>query len=173
MLNNRINSYTDMIGIMAEEQNGFRMGRSCEDHIFTVSTIIKNKLSSSKCTFTCFIDMQKAFDSVDRDLLFHKLISYNITGKIFWAIKSMYVNIQSCLQLNEIFTDWFSVLNGVKQGDNLSPTLFALFINDLVNECGCSTTRLTFPIKGFLGVGFKYLLSPRRPVRVSCGRLWP
>ena len=84
--------------------------------------------------FACFIDMQKAFDWVDRDLLFYKLISYNITGKIYWAIKSMYVNTQSCLQINEFFTDWFSVLNGVKQGDNLSPTLFALFINDLVNE---------------------------------------
>ena len=134
VLNNRINSYTDMIGIMAEEQNGFRKGRSCEDHIFTLSTIIKNRLDSSKCTFACFIDMQKAFDWVDRDLLFYKLISYNITGKIYWAIKSMYVNTQSCLQLNKIFTDWFSVLNGVKQGDDFSPTLFTLFINDLVNE---------------------------------------
>ena len=57
--------------------------------------------------------MQKAFDWVDRDLIFHKLISY-ITGKIYWAIKSMHVNMQSYQQLNEISTDWYSVFNGVK-----------------------------------------------------------
>ena len=78
--------------------------------------------------------MKKAFDWVDRDLLFFKLLNYNITGKIYWAIKSMYTNTQSCIQLQQTFTDWFSVLNGVKQGDNLSPSLFALYINDLVHE---------------------------------------
>ena len=44
----------------------------------------------------------------------------------------MYHNTQSCIQLNKSFTNWFQVLNGVKQGDNLSPALFGLFINDLV-----------------------------------------
>ena len=39
--------------------------------------------------------------------------------------------------------------------------------------CGCSTTRLRLPIKGFGGVGLKYLLSPRPSVRVGCGRLGP
>ena len=46
VLNNRINTYTDLIGIIAEEQNGFRKGRSCEDHVFTLSTIIKKSSKS-------------------------------------------------------------------------------------------------------------------------------
>ena len=138
VLNNRINTYTDLIGIIAEEQNGFRKGRSCEDHVFTLSTIIKNRLNLSKNTFACFIDMQKAFDWVDRNLLFYRLLLYNITGKIYQAIKVMYHNTQSCIQLNKSFTNWFQVLNGVKQGDNLSPALFGLFINDLVRELNCT-----------------------------------
>ena len=114
VLNNRINSYTDMIGIIAEEQNGFRRGRSCEDHIFTLTSMIQNRLNASKDTFACFIDMKKAFDWVDRDLLFFKLLNYNITGKIYWAIKSLYTNTKSCIQLHQTLTDWFSVSNGVK-----------------------------------------------------------
>ena len=94
--------------------------------------LLKNRLNLSKNTFACFIDMQKAFDWVDRNLLFYRLLLYNITGKIYQAIKVMYHNTQSFIQLNKSFTNWFQVLNGVKQGDNLSPALFGLFINDLV-----------------------------------------
>ena len=134
VLNNRINTYTNLIGIIAEEQNGFRKGRSCEDHIYTLSSIIKNRQNLSKSTFACFIDMQKAFDWVDRNLLFYRLLLYNITGKMYKAIVAMYQNTQFCIKLNESFTDWFQVHNWVKQGDNLSPTLFGLFVNDLVRE---------------------------------------
>ena len=109
----------------------------------------KKRLNVSKDTFACFIDMKKAFDWVDRDLLFFKFLNYNITGKIYWAIKSMYTNTQSCIQLQQTFTNWFSVLNGVKQGDNLSPSLFALYINDLVqelNSIGCGIRIETYVI---------------------------
>ena len=78
----------------------------------------------------------------------------------------MYVNIcESCLQLNEIFTDWFSVLNGVKQGDNLSPTLFALFINDIVNEInylGYGIQVMTYKINVLLNADDTVILAKMR-----------
>lgn len=52
----------------------------------------------------------------------------------------MYVNSQSCVQLNNTLTDWFSVEQGVRQGDSLSPTLFSLYLNDLaveIKSLGC------------------------------------
>ena len=78
--------------------------------------------------------MQKAFDWVNRDLLWYKLLIHNITGNIYWAIRSLYKNTISCVRLNNLYSNWFNVVNGVRQGDNLSPTLFGIFINDLAIE---------------------------------------
>ena len=64
-------------------------------------------------------------------MLMYRLLSYNIDGKMFRAIRNLYDNTQSTIKLNGYITEFFNVTCGVKQGDNLSPTLFSLFINDL------------------------------------------
>ncbi len=51
-------------------QNGFRHKRSCEEHIYTLTSSIRNRLSQNQSTYCCFIDKQKAFEWVDRDLCF-------------------------------------------------------------------------------------------------------
>ena len=62
-------------------------------------------------------------------------MQYNIDGRMYKAIVSLYSGTQCCMKLrNDLFTDWFNVQLGVKQGDNLSPTLFSLYINELVKE---------------------------------------
>ena len=66
---------------------------------------------------------------------FYSLIRNNIKGNIYRAIKSLYSKTWACVRIqNSTFTDFFLTNTGVRQGDNLSPTLFALYINDLVTE---------------------------------------
>ena len=98
-------------------------------YIFTLTSIVRNRLHVNKSTFVAFIDMQKAFD-----LLWYKLLINNITGKIYWAVQSLYKSTLSCIRLNNLYTDWLRVDSGVRQGDNFSPTLFRIFINDLAIE---------------------------------------
>ncbi len=117
-----------------DEQNGFRKGRSCQDHIFTLTSVLRNRQAENKPTFAAFVDMQKAFDWVDRDLLFLKLLLNNIDGKVYNAIKSMYTDTTASLKINKLETDWFRCESGVRQGDVLSTTLFSIFINDLAKE---------------------------------------
>ena len=87
-----------------------------------------------KSTFATFIDLQKALDYVDRDALLYKLLLNKIDGKFYYSVKAMYTNTEASVKLNGSLSSWFPCTSGVKQGDNLSPTLFALFINDLAEE---------------------------------------
>lgn len=130
ILNHRLVSYLEDNNLLVDEQNGFRRERSCADHVFTLNSIIQNR----KETFVAFIDLQKAFDTVDRDLLKFSLLNNGIDGDFYNSIKSIYGNTVSCVRVSELCTDWFSTSAEVRQGDNLSPTLFALFINDLAKE---------------------------------------
>ena len=61
------------------------------------------------------------------------MVAYGIYGKIFYVIRSLYKNLQSCVRVNGRFTNWFPLSAGVRQG-TLAPTLFAIFINDLAME---------------------------------------
>ena len=129
-INNRLSYYLETNDGIADEQNGFRPNRSCEDHIFSLNSILRNNTS----VFATFIDLKKAFDFVDRDLLLYKLLLAEIDGKMYDSIKSIYISTTSCIRINGKLTDWFDCKTGVKQGDCLSPTIFSLFVNDLVRE---------------------------------------
>ncbi len=93
IINNCIVCYCEDNNVHEDEQNGFRKKRSCEDHIFTLTYILRNRMAEAKDTFCAFIDMQKTFDWVDRDLLFYRLLKYNITGSIYYCIKALYCDI--------------------------------------------------------------------------------
>ena len=101
--------------------------------------------SRNKKLFCCFVDYTKAFDSIWREALWHKLISNGIQGKILNVIKNLYAQIKSCVFLNGEKSEFFISTRGVRQGENLSPLLFSLFVNDIESEflkLGCSYINL-------------------------------
>ena len=129
ILNNRLKSYLE--NILLENQAGFREGYSTLDHIFTLHIIINLYKRMSKDLFMAFIDYQKAFDTIWRTGLWLKLIKSGVTGKFLAVIKDMYKKSKAYVFQNGQKSNPFNSEMGVKQGEILSPLLFAIYINDL------------------------------------------
>ena len=85
-------------------------------------------------------------------MLLYKLSKIGVVGKFYNAIKSMYNSPKSRVVLNEFETEFFDCPIGVKQGDCLSPTLFAIFINDLAEEIKHCGTGLELDENTFVNV---------------------
>ena len=66
--------YCEHGNLIVDEQNGFRPGRSCTDHIFVLTVLKCNRLALNMDTFSAFIDMEKAFDWLNRMLLLYRPI---------------------------------------------------------------------------------------------------
>ena len=142
VINNRLGSYLDNNNTIGEEQAGFRAGYSGTDHIFTLHSIINFFLAKKKRLYCAFIDYEKAFDLVDRSFLWVKMINENVTGKLLCVIQDLYSKAKSQVQWNQELSGHFSCTTGVRQGENLSPLLFALFLNDLSSFIGESVDGL-------------------------------
>jgi len=131
ILNKRMLDYAENNGLLCDEQNGFRRNRSCVDHIYVLNSVLKNRMNEGKDTYCAFIDFKKAFDFINRDLMMYRLLLYGYKGKLFRSVQSMYFKTFCTVKINDLSTEWFETLSGVKQGDCMSSTLFALYINDL------------------------------------------
>ena len=132
VLNNRLNFYLESMNVLCEEQAGFRKNYGTYDHIFNLKCLIDLYLHRNKSLYCAFIDYRKAFDSINRIALWHKLLQNCIDGNMFNIIHAMYENAKSCVRKGSELSDYFQSNVGVRQGENLSPVLFSLFLNDLV-----------------------------------------
>ena len=93
--------------ILGQEQAGFGKGYSTIDHIFVLQLIIELYQSVHKRVYCAFIDYRKAFDSINRPLLWQKLLSYDINGKLFNVVKNMYDKAKSCIKIENLYSDYF------------------------------------------------------------------
>ncbi len=134
ILNRRLVKWLEENQVIVDEQNGYRKKRSCEDHLYSLYSVINNRKLAKQSTYVCFVDAAKAFDNVNRDCLWYKLQMCGIRGKILGAIKSLYDGVKCAVRINDSLSPWFDVLCGVKQGCVISPTLFSIYINDLASE---------------------------------------
>ena len=84
-----------------------------------------------KPVFSCFVDLAKAFDSVNLKLLWFKLAHVGLSSKMLRILQSISLNANSLVYSNNSYSKPFPHSKGVCQGCNLSPLLFSLFMNDL------------------------------------------
>ena len=135
ILDNRLLHHAINNNILHKTQLGFVPGnRTSDAHIIINNIIQKYCHKGNSKIFSCFVDFSKAFDTVPRDILLKKLLSYNIKGKFFKIIRNIYTNDKACVKIQNQVTDSFGINQGVRQGCVLSPLLFNIFLSDLAKN---------------------------------------
>ena len=134
ILNERLKVWSDTHNIITEEQAGFRKGYSTIDNAFILQTLIQKYLTKKRKLYVAFIDFRKAFDSVDRCIMWQILQKNGITGEMLNILKSIYNSVISNVKCNNENTDCFSCPNGLKQGCIMSPMLFSYLVQEITNE---------------------------------------
>lgn len=132
ILNEKLKLYTE--NFIDEEQCGFRKGRSCIDAAFTLKLLIERRREFNLETHLLFLDYEKAFDEVRRPLLFNILKNKHVPNPLFAAITRIYENNDIKVKLDSKLTKPISINKGVRQGCPLSPTLFNIYINEIISE---------------------------------------
>ena len=131
VLHGRLDMICEEEDYYGEVQYGFRSGRSTTDCIFMLLAAVRRAKRNHQVISVAFCDIAKAYDSVDRELLYRKLDSLGFGGRIKSIVQSMYFNDCVRVRIKGGLSAplWFT--KGVKQGCVLSPLLFALYISGL------------------------------------------
>ena len=114
---------------LRDQQAGFRRNRSCADQIASLRIILEQSLEWNSPLYINFIDFEKAFDSVDREMLWKLLRHYGIPERITSLIRSTYEDMSCRVSHAGQLSEKFEVKTGVRQGCLLSPFLFLLVID--------------------------------------------
>ena len=144
VLNTRLYSFLEKNELIPREQIGFKKGHRTADHIFIIRHLIDYYKQRRKPLYFCFVDFRQAFDSVWHTGLLFKIANLGISSNVYNVIKNMYQKISLCIQSGLRVSPFFSSSIGVRQGDNLSPTLFNIFLHDLPAKLGADCQPATF-----------------------------
>ncbi|MFN7883799.1 MAG: RNA-directed DNA polymerase, partial [bacterium] len=147
LLLQRMDSWAETHERRAKGQAGFRRDRSTVDNIFVLQHAIERARSCKKVVYCAFVNFQKAYDSVNRDLLWHALQGLGVHGAFLRSLQCMYANVGMRVKLEGRLGRIFAAPLGVRQGDPLSPLLFGLYIDRfeqfVLQECPLLGIELT------------------------------
>ena len=119
--------------LFSTQQYGFRPNKSTE--LAPLELIDRNidNMNKSRCPINIYVDLSKAFDSLDHNILLSKLKFYGLDDKAINLLRSYLFNKDQFVQLGNIKSNHHLISRGILQGSVIEPLLFNIVSNDLTN----------------------------------------
>ena len=133
LFDKRLTDFINKYNILCSSQYGFRSGCSTSHALVNLIEDITTALDKRMSTLGVFIDLKKAFDTIDHELLIKKLQHYGFRGIVLEWLKSYLKNRKQYIDYENTNSVLSEIICGVPQGSILGPKLFILYVNDICN----------------------------------------
>ena len=133
---------------LLDVQAGFRKGRGTRDPIANICWIIEKAREFQKSIYFCFINYAKAFDCADHNKLWKILKEMEISDHLTCFLRNLYAGQEATVRTEHGTTDWFQIGKGVHQDCILSPCLFNLYIEYIMQNARLNESQAGIKIAG-------------------------
>ena len=134
ILAQRITKHCTKWKVLNDQQDGFMPGRGTMGHAMALSEIVTNMLNNNETPYACFVDLAKAFDCIPREHVRKNLTKAGIPDHLVSLICDMHDKTKARFRVNNELTNYIDTIQGVPQGDPLSPILFNIVIDPMLRE---------------------------------------
>ena len=145
---------------LPDVQAGFRKGRGTRDQIVNIHWITKKASEFQKNIYFCFTDYAKAFDCVDHKKLWKILKEMGIPDYLTCLLRNQYPGQEATVRTRHRIMDWFQVGKGVRQGCILSPFLFNLYAEHIIQNAGLDEYKLESRLPGEISITSDTQMTP-------------
>ena len=153
VLSDRMLAWAERRGLLPDNQGGFRPRRGTVELVAALRMLLSMRVAERKRTYACFVDVRKAYDSVWRSALWCKLRDIGANGRVLRLLRQWYTGTSAHVRWGSHTSRPFATEQGVRQGDTISPLLYSIFINGLVQVLN-SRFPDAIRVRGTLVVGF-------------------
>jgi hypothetical protein len=175
---NRMFSFINKFSLLSACQYGFRQHRSTTDAVADLINYVTCSIDNQCEVGALYVDVAKAFDSIDHAIVLQKLHSYGFRGMANVWLRSYFANRMQYVELNGVKSNLRKLRTGIPEGSILGPLIFLLYINDLPLVCpdahfvlyADDTTCLTHPSKLQLICNAVYDWFTRNRLAVNIGK---